>query len=67
MSSMSSSATTSMMPRSIQVPSEIVRKWQEVVDVLALLRYNTKTPATLLGLRAARKPVIGHAAHHRRF
>jgi transcriptional regulator with GAF, ATPase, and Fis domain len=35
MSSMSSSATTSMMPRSVQVPSEIVRKWQEVVDVLA--------------------------------
>jgi hypothetical protein len=25
-----------------------------------------KTPATLLGLRAARKPVIGDAAHHRR-
>src|SRR5437588_9878297 len=32
---MGSSAITSMMPRSIQVPSEIVRKWQEVVDVLA--------------------------------
>jgi len=35
MSSMSSSATTSITPHSIQVPSEIVRKWQEVVDVLA--------------------------------
>ena len=34
MSSMSSSAT-SMMSRSVQVPSDIVRKWQEVVDVLA--------------------------------
>src|SRR5260370_9002456 len=35
MSSMSSSATTSITPHSIQVPSEMVRKWQEVVDVLA--------------------------------
>src|SRR2546430_4681797 len=35
MSSMSSSATTSAMSRSVQVPSDIVRKWQEVVDVLA--------------------------------
>src|SRR5467141_1520147 len=35
MSSMISSATTSITPHSIQVPSEIVRKWQEVVDVLA--------------------------------
>src|SRR6266480_6918999 len=35
MTSTSTSATTSMTPRSIQVPPEIVRKWQEVVDVLA--------------------------------
>src|SRR5260370_30369162 len=35
MSSMDSSATPSMTQHSIQVPSEIVRKWQEVVDVLA--------------------------------
>src|SRR6266508_3515606 len=35
MSSMSSSATTSAMSRSVKVPSDIVRKWQEVVDVLA--------------------------------
>src|SRR5919198_2382767 len=35
MSSMGSSATTSMTSRSVHVPPEIVRKWQEVVDVLA--------------------------------
>ena len=33
--SMSSSATTSLTPDSIQVPSDIVRKWQEIVDLLA--------------------------------
>ena len=30
------------------------------------MEQHEKPPATLLGLRAARKPVIGHAAHHRR-
>ena len=35
MSSMGTSATTSMTSRSVHVPPEIVRKWQEVVDVLA--------------------------------
>jgi PAS domain S-box-containing protein len=35
MNSMGSSATTSMTSRSVHVPPEIVRKWQEVVDVLA--------------------------------
>jgi PAS domain S-box-containing protein len=33
--SMSSAATTSLTPDSIQVPSDIVRKWQEIVDLLA--------------------------------
>jgi PAS domain S-box-containing protein len=35
MRSMSASAARSLTPDSIQVPSDIVRKWQEIVDLLA--------------------------------
>ena len=60
MGSMSSSAARSLAPDSIQVPSEIFRKWQETVDLLADIMHVPSASIMRVGLSISRSIIEVH-------